>query len=461
MSSVGLDRSQITEDGVELMRRRIGYPNPTVRSGLRQLPWWTVTTPDAIRHHTNGYGDDNPLFCDPSYGRTTRWGEQIAPPGFVAAGGPNAHEHMPEAEFGDTDAVEPGREEEVWLRRLGKRMPPDLDRETRIALRGVQLFASGNDSYYYRPLYVGDYVADSAGGVFQVEDKQSEFAGRSVIVTNRHLSWNQRDEITTLGNGWLIHAERRKVTSDNKYAADEPAFYTDEQLGEIEAAYENEYRRGPDTLYWEDVEVGAALPTMVKGPLTITDMINQHMGAGWFGYGNPALKLAWQNRKRMRGFYTRNQFNAWDVIQRVHWEQELAREVGVPLMYDIAPMRMAWFTHYCTNFMGDDGWLYHVHNELRRFNFFGDTTWFNATVTRKYVSEDIGPAIDIHIVGVNQRGKENCYADATILLASRERGPVILPEPPRNLVAKVAQITEEKSQRMRSGAVGTESSAGQ
>ncbi|MET0420202.1 MAG: hypothetical protein ABW073_00720 [Acidimicrobiia bacterium] len=443
-----LIRNQITDEGVELMRRRIGYTNPTVRSGTRQLPWWTVTSPDAIRHHTHGYGDDNPLYCDPEYGITTRWGAQIAPPGFGAGGGPRAgRDHIP-PEYGDEDDVPLGTEQDAWLRRLGKRPPEAFDRETRRALRGVQLFASGGDSYHFRPFYVGDYTAGGAGGIINVEDKQSEFAGRSVIVTNRHVSWNQRGEITGMGDGWLIHAERRKATGDNKYAADEAAFYTDDQLAEIDEAYENEYRRGADTLFWEDVEEGYELPTMVKGPLAVTDMINQHMGGGWFGYGNPALKLGYENRKRMRGFYTKNRFNAWDVVQRVHWEQELAQEVGVPLMYDISPMRSAWVTHYCTNFMGDDAWLYHTHNELRRFNFFGDTTWYTGKVTRKHDAE-VGPAIDIEITGTNQRGKPNTHASATILLASRERGPVVLPEPPTDIRNRVTALIDEQTRRQR------------
>lgn len=438
-------RNQIADADVALMRNRVGYPNPTVRSGTRQLPWWTVTSSDAIRHHVNGYGDNNPLYCDPDYAESTRWGQQLAPPGFSAGGGPHAHRVDAPREFGDDDDVLSGQEHDAWFRRLGKRIPEALDQQTRRALRGVQLYASGGDSLYFRPYFTGDYSAGSAGGVYDVEDKQSEFAGRSVIVTNRNFSWNQRGEITSLENWWLIHAERRQVTSENKYSKDEVARYTDEELEKIEAAYDKEYRRGADTLFWEDVEIDSVLPTMVKGPLLLTDMINQHMGQGWFGYGNPALRLAYENRKKMRGFYSRNAYNYWDVIQRVHWEPELAREVGVPLMYDISPMRSAWVIHYITNFMGDDAWLYHNHMELRRFNYFGDTTWFTGTVTDKYVSEDVGPAIDIQISGTNQRGKENCTARSTILLPSREHGPVVLPQAPEKLVRKVGEITERQA----------------
>src|SRR6202012_5028440 len=100
---------------------------------------------------------------------------------------------------------------------------------------------------------------------------------------------------------------------------------TDEQLAEIEAAYEAEYRRGTDTLYIEDVAIGQKLPRMVKGPLTITDLINLHMGAGWLVYGNWPNRLAYENRKKLRGFYSRHAFNAWEKIQRVHWDTDLGK----------------------------------------------------------------------------------------------------------------------------------------
>jgi hypothetical protein len=444
-----LMRLEITDEGVALMRNRSGYPNPTIRSGTRQLSWWTTTTADAIRHFANGYGDDNPLYCDPDYAAATRWGGLVAPPGFVAAGGPNAHREEPPAAFGDDEDVEDGAEEDAWLRRLGLRIPESFDRATRGALRGIQLYNSGGDTYFYEPLYLGDYFAGTAGGVYRVETKQSEFTGRSAIVTNRQLSWNQRGAVVTMGNSWFVHAARRKVDSDNKYAKDEPAWYSDEELQRIEAAYDAEVRRGADTLYWEDIKEGEALPTMVKGPMLITDQINHYMGWGWGPYGNGALRLGYENRRRMPGFYSRNMFNAWDVIQRVHWEPELAREVGVPLMYDIGPMRHAWAVNYCTNFMGDDAWLYHLHTEWRRFNYFGDTTWWSGTVTKRYVSDDLGPAIDIEFTGTSQRGAVNSVCTATILLPSRERGPVKLPDPPRSITDRVVEINDEQARRRR------------
>jgi acyl dehydratase len=406
-----LIKGRISDESVDMMRRRIGYPNPTVRSGTVTLPWNTACTPDAVRHWCEGYGDANPLYVDPSYGSGTRWGGQIAPPGF-------------EATMGYDRSPQP---------------PDDLARETRGALRGVQLFHSGNESRFYRPIEPGD-VLDKSQVVDQVDDKErSAFAGRSVIVTNL-LNWvDQRGVVVTDQRKWFVHAERKPVTAEAEgerapekaeRSLDQAASYTDEQLEEIEAAYDAEFLRGPDTLWFEDVKIGDQLPTMVKGPLTITDMINMHMGGGWFGYGNPPLRLGYENRKKMRGFYTKNEFGAWDVVQRVHWDTVLARKVGVPATYDIGPMRWAWLIHYCTNWCGDDGWLFRVRGEFRKFNYMGDTTWITATVTDSRVDPDLGPLVDIEVTGTNQRGQQNINGNATLLVASRAHGAVRLPDPP-------------------------------
>jgi hypothetical protein len=271
--------------------------------------------------------------------------------------------------------------------------------------------------------------------VDQVEDKpRSEFAGRSVLVTNRGTWVDDSGEIVGVVYPWYIHAERRQIEDNptHKYRSEEPAFYTDEQLAEIDAAYDQEFLRGASKWYWEDVTVGEDLPTMVKGPLTITDQINFYMGSGWIAYGNPPLRLAYENRKTMPRFYTRNEFNSWDTVQRVHWDVPAARSVGVTMMYDIGPMRFAWLTHYCTSLAGDDGWLYRVRAELRRFNYVGDTTWLTGRVVSKRIDSEIGPCVEIEVTATNQRGTENITGEATILLPSRHHGDVVLPQAPRD-----------------------------
>ena len=74
----------LTDESFERSRQRIGIP-------LRISPAHiTEVTADATRHFAYGYGDDNPLYCDPEYGKNTRWGGLIAPPNFTYCMGENA-----------------------------------------------------------------------------------------------------------------------------------------------------------------------------------------------------------------------------------------------------------------------------------------------------------------------------------------------------------------------------------
>jgi acyl dehydratase len=401
MPKDGLVQGAIDEASVALMRERIGYPNPTLRAGVADEPWNTVATADAIRRYSLCIGDDNPFFTKPEYGARTRWGQTIAPPGF---------------------------EKSMGVMRL-REMDPEFARRTSKALRGVQLFYSGGENFYYRPIVEGVKLFKTRW-VADVQEKVSEFAAKSVVVSNGLALWDERDQVYCDGVDWFVHAERRKREGPRKYEKDQPAFYTDEELAEIEAAYDNEFRRGADTLFLEDVRVGEPTPMMVKGPMTITDLINLHMGAGWLVYGNPPYRLAYENRKKLRGFYSRDQYNAWDTVQRVHWDRDLARQVGVENIYDIGAMRQLMVTHYLTNFAGDDAWIYRMRYEFRRFNYMGDTTRITGTVTDARVDEALGPLIELDIRGVNQRGHENIAATATILVASHARGPVVLPPAP-------------------------------
>lgn len=403
----GLAHGRLSEDSLALMRERIGYPNPSLRAGiLAARPYVTTISPDAIRNYAVGVGDMNPLYLDPDYAATTRWGGPIAPPGIEMAMG--------------------------W--RKNRPMTPDFEKRTSKALRGVHLFHSGTETFYWRPLHVGAALS-YAQWVDDVALKQSRFGGRSAVVTNGFSYWDDADQVCITGSNWFVHTERRAVgAGEANGGAKKPEIelprYNDEQLAEIERAYDEEFIRGADTLYLEDVSIGAALPRMVKGPMTITDLINMHMGTGWFTYGNPPFRLAYENRKVLRGFYARNEFNAWDTIQRVHWDAPLARAVGVPAPYDIGPMRQAFFNHYCTNFAGDDAWLLRARCEFRNFNYMGDVTWISGEITAARIDETLGPLIEIAVRGENQRGQENLRGDATILVASREKGPVALPPAP-------------------------------
>ena len=77
--------------------------------------------------------------------------------------------------------------------------------------------------------------------------------------------------------------------------------------------------------------------------------------------------------------------------------------------------------------MGDDAWLWKLDCQFRRFNFVGDTHWMtrarHAQVPR---AEGDRPAVDLELEGRNQRDELTTPGHASVLLPSREHGPVRL-----------------------------------
>jgi hypothetical protein len=174
------------------------------------------------------------------------------------------------------------------------------------------------------------------------------------------------------------------------------------------------------------VSPGDPIDGLVKGPLTVTDIISMHMGWGWGGYGFGPFRLAHRHRQKMPRFWTKDSRGAWDVVQRLHWEEDWAKEVGAPFRYDYGFMRTAWMIQAVTDWMGDDAFLWRFWNRLDRFNFLGDTTWVQGEIT-DVRTEGAHCLADITLRCVDQRGEQTAHGDATVILPSRERGAVELP----------------------------------
>jgi acyl dehydratase len=401
---------QFKESDIERAHALVGHWAP---SPAREF--LTTASHDAIRNFARGYGDDNPLFTSERYGERTRWGSQIASPMIPIA--------LNRPLYGD---------------------PPEKPIK-RPSFRGIHVFVSGSTWHWYRPIVPGDQLF-GFGGTESVVEKRSEFADRSVFVTYASVKMNQRAEIVAISRTLAIHTERKTAREKGKYSAIEPATYTDEDIERLDAVYAAEQVRGADTRWWEDVEVGEALQPMAKGPLTLTDMIVFHAGGyGFVPYAPCTNRIAYNNRQRIAPFYVKNEFGIPDVAQRVHWDSAWAQAIGNPMAYDYGVMRDCWLSHFMTDWMGDDGWLLSQSSEIRKFNYIGDSHILTGEVVDKR-REDGNCVVDIEMRGTNQRGTVTCPARATIALASREHGPVQLPEAPSDLGEKAAEMMDRHLQ---------------
>ena len=367
----------ITDAALDALRKRIGVP---IEDSVE--PWCHEATRDNIRHYAHGIGDDNPLWCDPAYAAKTQYGGIVALPSFLFA----------------TSRIVSGY--------VG-------------GLPGVHAMWAGADWTWHKPVLRNDEIRTEAF-LKDLIEHQTRFAGRAVQQIYHVRFFNQHGDKVAEADSWCFRTDRDEARENgSKYTetrARPPVAYDEAQLTEIYRHYHEEEERGPKPRYWEDVEVGEALPTMAKGPMTVTGFIAY--AQGWGGLYIRANKLAWKLVHAHPGLGIRNRFGIPDCPERVHWEEEFAQMVGAPGAYDYGPERCSWLTHHVTNWMGDDGFLRRAQCQIRRHNPAGDTLLINGKVTRKY-QEDGRCLVEIAQEARNQDDEQSATGTVVVELPSR------------------------------------------
>jgi len=368
----------------------------------------TQATHDSMRNFARSYGDDNPLYHDLYYGRTTRWGGQLAAPLIIQV--------MNRAMLGD-----PGP----------KRVP----------FRGIQVFVSGSTNNWYRPIREGD-VLYRFGGLESFTEKQSEFAGRSFVEVRADVHVNQNAEIVAISRTTAVRTERKAARENKKYSGIAPAEYSADDIARHDAIYAAEKPRGSEPRFWEDVSVGDVLGPLAKGPVTVTDFMVFHAGGYGFHYKPATGRIGYKNRQRIPAFYIQNEQGVPDIAMRLHWDKDWAQANGNPMPYDYGVLRDCWLSHVFTDWMGDDAWLTFSSSTIRKFNYIGDLHVMQGEVTGKRI-EGEDHLVDVTARGINQRGDTTCIANGTIMLPSKTNGPVVLPVPPRHLQQRAVELMSE------------------
>jgi hypothetical protein len=127
--------------------------------------------------------------------------------------------------------------------------------------------------------------------------------------------------------------------------------------------------------------------------------------------------------------------NLSDRLNRIMWKKipwaETRMEYGVKVVkrgFAVGQQLEAWRFIMLTNWMGDDGFLWKIDAQIRRFVMEGDTTWVKGKVTKKYI-DDGKCCVDIDIQNLMQTGANSVTGGATVILPSREHGSVVYPRP--------------------------------
>lgn len=369
---------RITDEGIEQVRRRLHKVHPI------EEPFVRYVNSDSIRHAARAIGDVNPLWIDPAHGARSRHGRCIAPPALL---------------YGVTWGS--------WDMRRGEGLP------------GVHGLHASDHWTYYRPLLDGDEVR-ATKAMIALEERTGSYAGRSLMQRRQFLYYNQRDELVARCVMSAVRTERHEGKERGKYASIPRARYTADEIREIDDAVAAEEVRGARPRHWEDVRVGDRIQPLVRGPLTVADMIAWMMGVGsphvrsgqyWLQYRRQSPKIAVPDPET----------GVPQAVERVHWDPFMAAEIGMPAPYDYGSQRGAWATHLMTNWAGDDGWVCDVFAQYRGMNFLGDTVWIRGAVSDAWRGGRSGIGyVQVTFEGVNQRGDVIMPGRAVVALPSRD-----------------------------------------
>ena len=367
----------VTDEMLASLRARIGQE---VR--VSTPPYLTEANVDAVRHWADGIGDRNPLWTDPEYAARSRWGTLLAPPTILYA----------------FDRLSIGY---------------------RGGLPGIHSFFAGSDWDFRLPIRVGDRIKVRV--VFEdLVELPSRFAGRMFKQISEITFTNQRDEVLAVAHSWGMRTERATASKKSKYKPLELANYGPEDIARISEQYRQEEIRGAVPRYWEDVAAGEELPPIIRGPYTVTTAIAFEQG--WGGLFIQAHGRWYDLVTRHPNLGLTNEFGVPEPPERVHWDTQLAQQVGVPAAYDYGPERVAWLASLLTNWIGDDGFLRRLYVEVRRFNLIGDLTTCSGRVTGKEVV-DGEHLVHLEIKAEDQRGQSTAIGKASVRLPSRsDRG---------------------------------------
>jgi acyl dehydratase len=352
----------ITEEALATLRALVGTP---IR---RPQPYIEVATRDAIRHWAHGIGDRNPYWAE----------HRVAPPTILFA----------------MDRIVSGY--------VG-------------GLPGIHAMYGGTDFRWRRPIDENERIVGRTT-LLDLEEKTSRFARRAIKQTYRTTFVDDADGIVCEADSWCFRTERDTARERGKDRVAEPYRYAEAEIARIRHAYAHEEIRGPVPRFWEDVTVGNTLPEVAKGPLTVTSIIA--FVQGWGSLYVRAHGLAFDLFARHPALGIPNDFGVPEPPERVHWDPDLARAVGVPAPYDYGPERVAWLGHLVTNWMGNAGFLSRLSVQVRRHNLLGDTTWCRGTVTAKTLVDGRGH-VTVELRAENQREETIALGEAVVVLPRR------------------------------------------
>ncbi len=367
------EQGKITDEGIAKLRERIG------KGFEARQPWRTEINRDTIWHIAHAIGDLNELYTDPDYASRSKWGRLVCPGIVISAY--------------DT------------LRAVGSAGPVQ-------GLPGVHTIWTGSHYEWERPLFEGDSI-HSESYLKDVVETESKFGGgRAVYQTYEAIYHDQTDAYLGRRTDTWIRVEREKTAKTAKYGAEERlAKWNEGDIDRFRAEYRD--RKRNHERFWDEVDEGAEIPRIIKGPHTGTAEVAFEAFFGFYLMGN---EVAYRTLEKHPKLFIANEQGVPEPPERVHWDNRFAQTLlGLPGAYDLGLERMSWMYQSVSDWMGDEGFIKQLSVQYRAFNYLGDVTWAMGTVKRKF-DEGGSFLVELDVWTENQLGERTTIGEAIVEL---------------------------------------------
>ncbi|MBI3978081.1 MAG: MaoC family dehydratase N-terminal domain-containing protein [Chloroflexi bacterium] len=369
---------------IQESRRLIGQQVADVPAGTAISDW------ASIERVADATGDDNPLFCDVRYGAASYHRTMLAPPAFVlAVRTPNSTGALYQKPYGYLDLL--GHADIEWNEHiiLGDRLTGD-----------IRVVGAGEG-----PAWRGRRTAKVVSEVTYSKDGRPFARARGAV------------KLYPIARGSESFVDRDIYR------------YSDEEITQLERELDaTPPCRGRVPRFWDDVAAGDALPRLVKGPLTLSDLM------AWLVAEAKPVKLGGLVHKDVLAMPGRARPNPstdwphWDVDQERE-DLQSCKDSGFPGPIGRESMRLALASQLITHWMGDDAFLRRLSVSLPNPFIYGDTMRLTGSVRDKFTQQHGGRtyyAVEVEISGTNQLGETVLAGTAQVFLP-RSGEQVVLP----------------------------------
>lgn len=326
---------------------------------------------DNIRRYGDGAGDYNPLYRDPQYAQSSRFGMVTAPPTFLYAVSLGVI-------AGETGAID----------------------RSRVSTEFLPVNYAGAEIDFIRPIWLGDTIT-CAERVGETLRKTSRRIGKINFNTAYVTFTNQRKELVATIKTTMARFENTGSTLQYDREAKSDAGAGRVLSVPADPLVWERARRGSTRRNWPDVVIGEEIPALPKGTYSVSEL---------FLFTHAVLGTG-----RSKRAYLEAEGSA-DLGGGGRFDEEHAQKRrNMPGQFDFGPQRVCWLSQIVTDWMGDEGTLKKLTVSVRHPNIVGDTNTVYGKVTNKFIEDD-EHRVELQIENRNQAGLATALGTAIVAL---------------------------------------------